>query len=394
MLKNTFNSFFLIGFCLCVANAEAAGYLLSSEINASTAYTNNVNFSKVSGSSTNLVLTPKVQLNYNDDDWDTTSNARVTGTTYSGDLQNQLASYVDFGTAYKEERGIYAISTSYEEHNNRAEETNILGDSIDQRDTSTFSIMPKYTHLFTERLSLSLAYKFSAVEYGSGTEGSFFSYKTQDAQGSMGYKLDPRSELSLMLSAKDYASDNGASEYQILSSKIGIEHNFSEMVSAKMSVGVSDREFSDKSTSPFTFFGTSVTGVQELETTSSGTSFDASFDAKWVTLDASRDYVTNSFGGLNRTESVNAKFRMQVTPLVGLTLTMKRVKIDEINVYLLDNSQVATTISPVIKFSLAHNLSMFAKYTVGKKDIVSATRDDTSDYKTFLVNMKYIFPSI
>ena len=395
MFKQSLNSCLLIACCATAIEAGASSLMLESEINASTAYDDNVTTSAAGDDGTSIVtITPKLKLTHRNDQWETTANAQVSGTTYSAQLQNQLNSYVDFGTAYKEDRGIYSIAASYNVHANRAEETNILGESVDQLDTHTFSIKPNYTYLITERMSLSVAVNFSSVDYGADTTGNYFSYDTRTASGILDYKLTQKSQLDLTLAAMDYASDNNASEYRLLSSKVGVTHKFSEIISGRFSVGVSSREFYDKSDQMFSFFGSTVTGVTELETTGSGSSYAASVDAGWVTVGASRDYTANSVGGLNQSEKLNAKFRMQITSLVGITLSLDRSEVTELNDFVPGYSYIDTSITPAMNFTLAHNLSARARYVKGEKEIISSVRDDSTDYNIFYISMRYIFPAI
>ena len=396
MFKQSLNGCLLIASCVFVIDSGASSLILESEINASTAYDDNVTYSAAGAdeSSSIVTITPKLKLTHQNDHWETTANARVSGTTYSAQLQNQFDSYVDFGTAYKEDRGIYSIAASYNVHANRTEETNILGDSIDQLDTNTFSVKPNYTYLLTERMSLSVAVNFSSVDYGADTTGSYFSYDTRTASGVLDYKLTQKSQLDLTLAAMDYTSDNGASEYTVLSSKIGIAHKFSELITGKFSVGITDREFYDRSNQVFNFFGSTVTGITELETTSSGSSYAASVDAGWVTVGASRDYVSNSVGGLNQSEKINAKFRMQITSLVGITLLLDRVKTEELSPYLANYSYVLTRVTPEMQLKLGHNLKAWIRYIRAEREIDSAVRSDASDNNIYYVGMTYVFPSI
>ena len=396
MLKQSLTSCLLITCCVSMIESSASSLALESEINASTSYDDNVTYSSSANdeSSTIITITPKVKLTHYNDQWETTANARVSGTSYSAQLQNQFDSYVDFGTAYKQDRGIYSIAASYNVHTNRAEETNILGESIDQLDVKTFSIKPNYTYLLTERASLSVAVDFSSVDYGLNMQSSYFSYDTRTASGVLDYKLSQKSKLDLTLAAMDYASDNGASEYTVLSSKVGIAHKLSESITSKISVGISDRKFYDRSNQTFNFFGSTVTGMTELETSSSGASYLAEVDARWVTVGASRDYLSNSVGGLNLSEKINVKFRMQITSLIGITLTLDKSEVTELNDFVPDYSYSETRIIPAMNFTLAHNLSASARYVRGEKEIISSVRDDSIDYNIFYLSMRYVFPSI
>lgn len=396
MLRIVKNSCLSMFVCIYLADANASTFLLESEVNARAVVDDNVSLSTTNtdNSTTILTITPEAKLTYHDESWDTSSKASISGTTYSEQLQNELDSYIDFGTAYKEDKGTYSIYTSFNNQANRASETDVLNNGVEQVDTRTFSIKPNYKHNITQRVSLSVAYNFSSVDYGHDTVGRFFSYDTQTASGIIDYKLSKRSNINLMISSMDYESDNGASEFQFLSTKVGYTHNLSEIMTASISAGVNSREFVDRSSNSFPFFGSLVTGVTELESSSSGSSYSASFDAKWVTLGASRDYSSSTVGGLRINDKVDAKLRMQITSLVGISLSLAHLKSEELNAYVPGYSEVVTTFRPAINFKLAHNLSLRGEYVHSEKDIDSAGQTGTTKSNQYFVNMRYIFPTL
>ena len=93
MFKQSLNGCLLIASCVFVIDSGASSLILESEINASTAYDDNVTYSAAGAdeSSSIVTITPKLKLTHQNDHWETTANARVSGTTYSAQLQNQFA---------------------------------------------------------------------------------------------------------------------------------------------------------------------------------------------------------------------------------------------------------------------------------------------------------------
>ncbi|MDH5764369.1 MAG: hypothetical protein OEZ38_00025 [Gammaproteobacteria bacterium] len=394
MYKNKINIVLLIILCSPAAQVYASDLMMEADVIASTSFDDNVDYSTVGNTVSVYTVKPKLELAYESDEWKTTSTLYVSEKIYSERLQNQFDNYIDIGTAYKQDRGVYSVEASYYNQARRAEETNILGSSVEQVDSKTISVAPRYTYNINERAFMSIAYALNSVDFGANTVGRFFSYDTHTAVGSLGYKLSQRSNLNLNLSAQDYASDNGASEYQVMSTNLEYGYAVTQIMTAKLSVGSNNFKFENKSTQSFPYFGSLVTGVTALETTSSGASYHAGIDAGWLTLGVGRNYVSSSVGGLQQSDSVDAKLRMQATPLIGLTLSIIRDEREEKNVYVSSYSDTRTEITPEMIVSLAHNLQVRAKYTTGEKEIFSSSINRSIDYKRFYVDIRYVFPSI
>ena len=381
-------------FCSGVIDATAAGFLLESEINARATYDDNVLGNNNDESASILMIEPKARLTYKDNDWDTTINASIAGTSYSSELQNHVDSYFDLGTAYQSQRDIYSVTASYDNYSYRTEDTDALGLTLEQVENTKLMLAPQYTRNLTERVSLSIAYSYSDVDVDPTTD-VYLPYETQTATAALEYKLSQKSKLSLVINAIDYTSENNISEYEVLASQVVLAHNFSEMVSATISVGFDTIDFTTRSSESFEFAGSTVTGTQAVESDSSGGSYEATFDAKWVELQASRSTDSNSFGGLDEKNKLRAKFRMQVTPLIGIVLLIDRTDIEELNPNVVAQSRVYTKIAPAMNFTLAHNLKLRAEYARIEQDYAINEPDKTDlDKNTFYLNLKYDFPSI
>lgn len=398
MLKSILISSVFIVICSFSINARASGYLFESEINARATYDDNITYSSSNEKSASIMMVkPKATLTYRDADWDTTINANLSSTTYSSVLQDHIDSYFDLGTAFQSQRDTYSIVASHRNYSNRAVEldANNVGLTSEQVDHTAIMLAPKYTRSLTERLSLSLAYGFSDVSVDPDTSPTYLPYKTSTLTASMVYNLSQKSELSLVVDAIDYTSENNISEYQMLASRVGLVHNVSEMVTVNMLAGFNTRDFTTRSSQGFTFAGSLVTGTQEVENDSSGAVFEAILDAKWIELEASRTTDSNSLGGLDQTDILRAKLRMQITPLVGIALVMRRSDIQELNESVVGSDRVKTVISPAMNFTVTRNLKLRAAYTrVDQSYTDNSLIKEDSVTNQFYVNLKYAFPSI
>ena len=385
-------------YCSGATDVMASNFLLESEINARAGYDDNIGFvdAESSDSATILMIKPKVKLTYKDDNWDTTANANIAATSYSSEVQDTVDSYLDLGTAYQTNRNTYSIVASYDKSSNKAADADdtIIGLTTEQIDTTSLSLLPSYTRSLTERLSLRIGYGYSEVDI-SPESATFLPYETHVATGAVLYKLSQKSELSLVIDAIDYTSENNISEYEMLSTKVGIVHNFSEMIVGEFFAGYNTNDFTTRSDTEFNFAGSKVTGVEVVETESKGGVYEALIDAKWIELGASRITDSNTLGGLDKTDKLHAKLRMQITSLIGISLEMVRSDIEEQNESVVGRSRIVTTIRPAMNFTLTRNLKLRALYSRIEYDYADDIPGQaSSDKNMFHVNLKYTFPSI
>ena len=225
----------LVACSFCAMEAGAAGSLFESLINVRTEYNDNITYTSNPESASYLQIQPKVNYTYKENNWDTTINGSLTSTTYSSEIKDTVDSYLDLGTAYKNNRNTYSIVASHKNYSNRASEENedIIGLSSEQIDFTVLKYAPKYTRDLSERLSLSIAYSYSDTSVSPETSTVFLPYETNSLTGTLTYLLSQKSVMSLTVDAMDYTSADNISEYELLASRIGLLHNFSEMVTAK-----------------------------------------------------------------------------------------------------------------------------------------------------------------
>lgn len=392
MTKSILTSCIFVSFCSYVTEVAASGYLFESEINARTTYVDNANFVDNSSSVTDLMIEPKAKLTYKDANWDTTAHASVAGTKYSSKYKNDFDSYFDLGTAYQTNRNTYSIVASYADSSNLAADvdSSILGLSSEAINTKKLGLAPKYTRSLTERLALSASYSFVDASV-SPDNSTFVSFETNAVTGSLEYKLSQRTELSLIVTASDYTSENDISEYEMLNSTVNLNYQFSEMVSMNASAGVNDRDFITRDSTGFLFAGSKIIG-QPVEATSSGGVYNVGIDAKWVEFSASKTTNANTLGGLTQVDKLHAKFRLQISHLIGTSLAIDHSEIEELNTNVVGSTRDSTTIRAAVNFSVAPNLSLRGEYIRVDQKLKTSAEDVGGN--SFLVNLKYEFPSI
>ena len=80
--------------------------------------------------------------------------------------------------------------------------------------------------------------------------------------------------------------------------------------------------------------------------------------------------------------------------MVGLTLQLRRLDINEINENVVEKSRVYTTITPAMILTMSRNLTIRAKYTYGEQEFDDASVGPKSDYSRYTITLNYQFPSM
>ena len=129
--------------------------------------------------------------------------------------------------------------------------------------------------MLTERLALILSYTYSDVDYLEAENTGYTPYMAETGSVSLIYDLTEKDKLTFSLFAVDYASRNDQVTYQLFMSRFGIDHKFSETLSADFLVGVSRRNSTNLTTQTFDFFGNIIVQTQEVDSRDRGLVFDA-----------------------------------------------------------------------------------------------------------------------
>lgn len=251
-----------------------------------------------------LTLIPAVEGSVSGENWGSSLQARLQDYNYSDSSLNSTDSYLNLDGNYLQERNQYSLAVKHDRFTNLRTDSSDFGAIGRLVEQQRQSVTPTYTRFLTERLSLSLSYSYTDVDFIDSTGTGSIPYVSQLASAYMQYNLTETTDLSLSIAGIDYVSENDRVEYRLLLSRIGIAHKFTETFSVDALVGVSRRSATNRITQTFDFFGNPVVQSVEIESRDRGLLLDfgleKEFESATIESRLSRDNTTNSFGGLDR----------------------------------------------------------------------------------------------
>jgi len=220
-----------------------------------------------------------------DQHWSGEFIARLRNHEYSDHSLDTTDKLFNVTSRYSAERNIFALNANYDFTSNLSSDSSnfaVVGRRVDQE---TQSISPQYTRLLTERLALIMGYTYTDVNYSKSKTTGFTDYTSNTGSGTFLYDLTEKDKLTFSFTAVDYSSSgdvisgnviNGSEiKYKLYVSRIGLDHQFSETLSADVSVGGSRRKTTNKLTVTSDFFGTPVTRKLKSSSKSRGAVYDA-----------------------------------------------------------------------------------------------------------------------
>jgi hypothetical protein len=244
-----------------------------------------------------------------------------------------------------------------------------------------------------------LSFNHADVDYIDAEDTGFVPYRLNTLTGSLAYKLTERDEVSIILQGRDYASKNNAIEYQLFVTRLGVEHEFSELWSVNFSIGGSRRNSTNTITQTFDFFGRPVTLTEEIDFSDKGYVLDAGLERKFETgsfsASVSRDNLTNSQGGLNEVNSLRFSFLQRVSSLWKYDLRARYQDFNAVSSVTRTTDREQFLIEPRIFYSLSRHWTANASYRYAARKFKSDTSDDRAPHSNRVyIGMTYNFPDL
>ncbi len=282
----------------------AKEYLVEADIDARSEYNSNIFLTNLPHDSTKgVIVTPSLSGVVQEKNWDAKFGARVRSHNYSDSNLDSNDQYYDFIGRYIAERDIFSLNVNYDLASNLNSTSTDFGVVGRRINTKNQSITPQYTRLLSERAVLMLSYTYRDVDFLEAENTGFTPYITKSGSGSLVYDLTEKDKLTIGLSMVDYTSKNELVTYKLFSSRIGVEHEFSETLSGDFTLGVSKRTSTNLQTFSYDFLGQPITINQVIDANDRGLLLDVGvkkvFERGRIEGRVSRDNVTDSFGGLN-----------------------------------------------------------------------------------------------
>ncbi len=319
----------ILGVCIVLiqaSDAYSAEQLLEADIGARAEVNDNIFLTTLPhNTAKGIIITPSLSGVIREENWNAKLRARVKSYNYSDKDLNSNDQYFDLTGRHMADRNIFSLNVNHDLASSLNSTSNEFGIVARRINTKRQSITPQYTRLLTERLVLSLSYIYTDVDFLDAQNTGFRPYITETGSGSLIYDLTEKDKLTISLTAVDYVSRNKLITYQLFMSRIGVEHEFSETLSADFLVGISRRTTTSLQSQSFDFLGQSIPITQEIDSKNRGLVLDAGITQLFETAQFdgrfSRDNTANSFGGLdqvdrfkiNYTDNLSALWRYKIS---------------------------------------------------------------------------------
>lgn len=382
---------------LSTSNILATEYRLEAQIDAHAEYIDNIFLTNQAHDSTKgMIITPALSGHIKEQHWEAELRARVRINRYSDHSLNGNDQLFDLTGRYNAERNIFSLNVTHNldsNLNSTSSDFGIVGRRINRK---TQSISPQYTRLLTERSYLTLAYTLSDIDFLEADSFGFTPYITENISGTFFYDLTEKNKLTISLFAVDYTSKNDLVTYQLLMSRFGIEHEFSERLSADFLLGVSRRTSTNLQSNSFDFFGQPVTVTQEIDFNDRGLVLDAGI--KWLLETGhiegriSRDNTTDSFGGLNEVDQYKINYTDRISERWSYNISGRFEDVSAISASSSRNDRELFFFESVAYYSISKAWQVNASYRYILRKFKSDVSEDRAPHSNRIyVGLSYNF---
>ena len=392
----------LIGTCILFAQASgvySSERLLDASVSAQAEYNDNIFLVPEPESSvTGISITPILLGIVRESNWETQLQAKLVINKYSEHDLDSNDQYFSLSGRYRAMRNIFSLNISHSLISSLSTVSDDFGLSRTRIKRETQSVSPTYTYLFTERLTSSLSYVYSDVDFLDAENTNFTPYITHTGTASLQYTLTEKDSLSFILQAVDYESKNQLVTYQLFTTNIGVNHQFTETLLSNFQIGVSRQSSTSLRTFTEDFFGGIIILTREIDAKNRGLVFNIGLtqllENGSVNANISRNDTTNSFGGLDVTNTLVLNYTDRITELWRYDLKGRFSDVTSVG------SSSATTNRDILSFdatasySISLNWNFFASYRYLLRKFKSDTSNTAPYSNSVHVGLTYNFPSL
>ncbi len=340
---------------------QAAEWSLTSTLNPSATYDDNIFLTQNAQSSIHYTMSPTITGSR------TVENSNVSlSLGYQIDRYTSLPSindtenpFIRLNSFYTAERSQYGLSASYVEATSRSTALLETGDFATQSIYRTRAISPSYSYQLTERDSLSLNGSYSE-RLSSSTQ--FSDIETKSISAGWQRQFSERLSAGLTVAMYNYKSDGltlltDDDDYNVSTT---FNYALSELWSISGAVGLRKLKGQRQSI---------ITGITTNDT-SSGTTLDFSAiktdDINSYSITASRALIPTGRGDVNQNDSISARWSHSISE--QLTANLSGGYYQSTSAFDNNNTKRKNiNISPSLRWQLERNLSLNVHYTYRKQ---------------------------
>jgi len=355
-----------------VSSVHAAEWSLTSTLNPSAEYDDNVFLSEDAESSMHYAITPTVMLTRAVDNMQTSLSVgyridRYSSLSSDNDTENP---FVRFNGSYNTERSQYGLSANYTEATSRSTALEDTGDFTSQSINRTRSINPSYSYQLSERDSLSLNGSYS--ERLSSTT-SFDDTETKSITAGWQRQFNERLSAGLNGTISNYESEGLTltTDDDNYSLSTSFSYAWSELWNVAGAIGLRRLNTERR---------VLLTGITDSdESTGSTLDFSAirTDDINVYTIALSRSLSPSGTGEVNEIDRVSASWSHHLSD--RLTANLATSYQESISV-LEGNNEKRENInfSPSLRWQLEENMSLNFSYNYRKQTQQSGSSADSN----------------
>ncbi len=373
---------------------------LEADVDARAEYNDNIFLTNLPHDAvTGIIITPALSGIIKEENWEAKLRARVRINKYSDDTIDGNDQLFDLTGRYDAQRNIFSLNINHDLDSNLSSTSTDFGIAGRRIETKRQSISPQYTRLITERLALTLSYAYTDIDFENVEEITRYTpYITETGTASLMYNLTEKDKLTISLQGVDYNSKNDLITYQLFTSRIGIDHKFSETLSADFLVGISRLNGTNLTPQIVVVDGRLILVPQEVDFENRGSVYDAGItrllERGKIDARVSRNFTSNSFGGLDRRDQLKLNYSENISTLWRYAIKARIEDISSENTGG-DLSRKIFFFESVAYYSISRNWNVNASY----RYILRRYKSDTSDNRAphsnrIYVGLTYNFPSL
>lgn len=379
---------------------HSAELLMESDIDVRAEYNDNIFLTNQPHDSvTAIKITPTISGILKEQHWQGIFEASLRSNNYSDSDLDSNDKYFNLTGLYNEERNIYSLNLNYDLDSNLNSVTTDFGIAGRRVNRRNKSVTPQYTRLITERLSLTLSFSYTDVEYIDAEDTNFTPYISKNATAMLAYDLTERDSVTFNLVGVDYASKDDSVTYELFLTRVGIDHEFSETLNADFLIGVSRRTSTNFNTQIIDFFGETVVVPVIVDAEDRGFVLDAGitkkFERRSIEGRISRDNTTNSFGGLDQADKIKINYRETISELWRYDVAVRIEDITSISTTTSSADRDVLFVEARTYYSITEKWNMNASYRYVRRKFKSAGGSSSAPESNRLyVGLTYNFPSL
>jgi len=346
-----------------------------------------------------LVIRPSLSGVIKEENWETKLRAKLESYNYSDKNLNSNDQYFDLTGRYLASRNVFSLNINYSLASSLNSTSDAFGIVARRINTKRQSISPQYTRLLTERLIATFSYTYSDVDFLEAKNTGFTPYISETGSGSLVYNLTEKDKLTISLIAVDYSSQNKLVTYQLFMSRFGVDHKFSETLSADFLIGVSRRTSTNLQTQSFDFFGQPITITQEIDSKNRGLVLDAgvmqSFENGQMSGRLSRNNTANSFGGLDQVDRFKINYTDNMSALWRYKVSGRFENYTSISSGSRNTDRKVLFFDVATHYSMSRNWNMNVSYTFARRQFKNNLNgSEASRSNRIYAGVTYNFPSL